>query len=512
MEQPRVSKKPRKETDFSLCIQCQDPATHHGALVTEPSLDSYSNFLQFIHERARYGDADYPKISGRLACFTATDLRDKKAKWHRTCYGSTCNSAHLERAKVRHQKACQQGESQHLQKRRGRPSSAPASTSTSGSTKGETPLFTRSASTPFNADLCFFCQEVRKETVHEVSTFNAGQQLRHVVEESSNQKWKVQLSAAISADDARAIDIKYHLSCWVQNVQRGTKASSEDKEHTLRETNVGKIASDIEFVSLVRSLLQAGEVLNMSDLKSLYSRILDSNGVHNVQSSTTQGMKEKIASHIDDVHFMKPKRRNESDRVFSTAKRDAAMEDAMTKTTESNIRQLFESASLLRSAIAVQTKCPWEFQGQLNTDDAEKHVPEALYAFIRWILEGPATSIEPETVRSATIHRDVLAISQNIMYCHKSKRQVTYKPKDRDAPFRHRLRMATAACRWHCSPPVHQKQEASRLLHGFGMSVDYSQILRLETQLANSVIETTKEQGAYLPTNNAHGSICFFCD
>ena len=43
--------------------------------------------------------------------------------------------------------------------------------------------------------------------MHEVSTFNGGKQLQEVVE-SRNLKWKVQLRAAISADDARAIDGK----------------------------------------------------------------------------------------------------------------------------------------------------------------------------------------------------------------------------------------------------------------------------------------------------------------
>ena len=59
------------------------------------------------------------------------------------------------------------------------------------------------------------------------------------------------------------------------------------------------------------------------------------------------------------------------------------MEDAMAKTSESDIRQLFESASVLRDAIARQNKDPWEFNGELSNDDAEKHVPKALYSFIR---------------------------------------------------------------------------------------------------------------------------------
>ena len=339
-------------------------------------------------------------------------------------------------------------------------------------------------------------------------TFSAGKQLQKAVDESKNQTWKVQLSATITKDDARAIDVKYHLSCWVHNVQRGATSSSEDKAYTQQEANVGKVVSDIEFVSLVRTLLQAGEVVTMTDLKSAYSNMLESNGVH--MKPSTRDIKEKITSHIDDVHFMKSKRRNESDRVFTTAVRDAAMEDAMAKTTESDIRQLFESASVLRAAITAQNKHPWEFKGELSNEDAEQHVPKALSAFIRWLVAGPAANIETDTVRSATIHRDVLTISQNIMYCFKSKRQVTNKPKQPDAPFCHRLEWPQLLS---VGIAVHQSTRNKKLLeflHGFGLSVDYTRILRLETQLANAVRGNPGTRNIFA-SNNVQGDIHFLC-
>ena len=138
----------------------------------------------------------------------------------------------------------------------------------------------------------FFCQEIKKDKVHEVSSFNAGKQLQKAVDESSNQKWKVQLSTAITTNDAHAIDVKYHLSCWVQNVQRFKKKGFKNIDHTLEEANVGIVASDIEFVGLVCTLLEDGKVLNMTDLKSVYSRILRTNGVPDIKLST-HDIKEK---------------------------------------------------------------------------------------------------------------------------------------------------------------------------------------------------------------------------
>lgn len=96
--EPSTSKKPRLETDFKLCIQCQELGT--GVLVSELSEEACSKFLQFVHKRGQYGDADYAQISGRLRGYTASNLKDMKAKWHRKCYGLTCHSGHLERAKA----------------------------------------------------------------------------------------------------------------------------------------------------------------------------------------------------------------------------------------------------------------------------------------------------------------------------------------------------------------------------------------------------------------------------
>ena len=53
-----ATKKARQDSDFSLCIQCQVQNPHK--LVSEPSLEAYTKFLQFIHERGQYGDAEYP--------------------------------------------------------------------------------------------------------------------------------------------------------------------------------------------------------------------------------------------------------------------------------------------------------------------------------------------------------------------------------------------------------------------------------------------------------------------
>ena len=131
--------------------------------------------------------------------------------------------------------------------------------------------------------------------------------------------------------------------------------------------------------------------------------------------------------------------------------------------------------------------------------DAEKHVNKVLYAFIRGLLEVPATSITIEIVSSATINCDVLAIIENIMYCYKSKRQVTDTQKYPEGPFQHRLEWPQLLV---VSIAVHQSTRIKKLLEsllGFDLFVDYSQMLSLEKRLANPIIESTREEGVYFP-------------
>ncbi len=268
---------------------------------------------------------------------------------------------------------------------------------------------------------------------------------------------------------------------------------------------MGIIASDIEFICLVRNLLKDGPV-SMADLRQTYTSILQKNGAHTVHCD--RDMKKKLNLNIENIHFIQPKRRNESERVFSTSVRDAVIEDAMT--AEKDINHLFQSASILRKAIQEHRgKHPWKFDGSLSASDAEENVPNALYSFLRWVLNGPTKSLKTE-VRSTAVHNDVLSISQNIMYSFKSKRQVIYQPVDTEAPFRHRLEWPQSLA---VGIAVHQSTRSQKLvqfLHSFGLSVDYSRILRLETQLASSVIEANTAQGGYLPSTMKKGAFIFF--
>ena len=62
-------------------------------------------------------------------------------------------------------------------------------------------------------------------------------------------------------------------------------------------------------------------------------------------------------------------------------------------------------------------------------------VPAELYTAIRWIMMGPADSLETKK-RTKVLDRAALTVSQNIMHGFKSNRQVKYKPTRELEAFR----------------------------------------------------------------------------
>ena len=145
--------------------------------------------------------------------------------WHKDCYKDVIHKVHIERLKNRYEEALRVGEAPK-QGTKGRPLAKTHVTSPPDEDSGSLIRYTRSQSKPYDKNTCFFCDgKSEKGQLHQISTFNAGDQLRKVVESSNNEQWKVNLSAALNPKDAHAIDIKYHLPCWVKHVQRSHQVS-----------------------------------------------------------------------------------------------------------------------------------------------------------------------------------------------------------------------------------------------------------------------------------------------
>ena len=163
-------------TDYELCLKCQTG----GDLVAKPEKASYVRFMECLNQWAKCKHPVYLKIQKRLEHITETELEEKGATWHSTCYKETVNKTNLEKAQKRYEASVTQGTASLVTSPRvGRPtgktSQKPSYTSTSKH-------FTRSSSrasskTELSVEreqkaCCLFCDKDDTDAdLHEVETF-----------------------------------------------------------------------------------------------------------------------------------------------------------------------------------------------------------------------------------------------------------------------------------------------------------------------------------------------------
>lgn len=269
----------QSKTDFKICVKCQVPG---GILVTSPQLESYGKFLEAVEKRAVFGDGDFPAIRYRLQQYNANDFVSAKATWHKQCYKDTVHAHKIERAEKAYKRKLSETLDVSVIEEQNESSKIPS----------QRP-FTRSAANPFREDKCFFCNEGHeKEVLHEVRSMNMGKQIREVVEKSQNREWQVKLQP-INPDDARAINVKYHLYCYVKHVQR---AGTGDLPMVSRDEQIHQISVDTELCSILKNMLTEGVFMSMDVVRGIYDQLLESHGL--IRSSTSKEVKAKIVQYM----------------------------------------------------------------------------------------------------------------------------------------------------------------------------------------------------------------------
>ncbi|XP_068738276.1 uncharacterized protein [Montipora capricornis] len=184
----------------------------------------------------------------------------------------------------------------------------------------ERSILTRSQTSPFSKDVCFFCdcETGYRETLVNVTTFGAGESLLKAISLSHNEKLTVKMNTALAANDAHSVDIKCHMNCWY--VLRKPSSS--------RETNsisASEIAAKIEFLTMTEIALHNGKIATMSELLSAFESILEENNVPDA-SCKRKVLKQLLQKEIPDIEFHKPKRVNESERVSAKKTRGEAIQ------------------------------------------------------------------------------------------------------------------------------------------------------------------------------------------
>ena len=269
---------------------------------------------------------------------------------------------------------CQRAKARYEQNLTARRGSSASESSVSGT-------FTRSQSTPFNKNVCFFCNDtaIERNKLHEVVAFNAGSSLKQAIEKSDDKELKVKLCTAIDAGDAHAIDIKYHKRCWAQHVTNVLRKKTDTPE---TQSAAAEIAAEIEFLSMLEGILSEGNVPSMASLQTAYISIQMANYVQEPNCDRRQ-LRQMIESKIPDVEFHKAKCVNESDRVSIKASRDAAisMADDVKKDANEDMKILCKAAAVLQNATKKADR--WNFSGSFTVKD--KQMPKELYSFFQWV-------------------------------------------------------------------------------------------------------------------------------
>ena len=269
----------------------------------------------------------------------------------------------------------------------------------------------------------FFCQKHDdKQAVHAIQSESRGKQLHEFVKNCDRDLYKVYLSSAITPDDALSIDVQYHRICWTKHVLLAADHIPQP-EHTVHQEN--EIAANIEFLNLMRNLLEEGKILCLDDAYKTYLDILK---YHLCEASPRKYLRELMMTNIDGIEFAHAFRRNESDRFYLTAAKIAAIDSAVENCSDSDLNTIFHCSKIIRQEILKAKN--WQFDGKLDADKKK------LLTLLQWIISGVATELHTEK-RVDDVNKKATLLSQKIMFEVKIDRQVKHAPKsdETEKPF-----------------------------------------------------------------------------
>ena len=215
-----------------------------------------------------------------------------------------------------------------------------------------------------------------------------------------------------------------------------------------------------------------------------------------------------MIANIDGIEFVRAFRRNESDRFCLTAAKISAIDSAVENSSDSDLRMIFRCSKILRQEILEASN--WQFDGMLNTDTREM-IPTKLFTMLQWILSGVATELQTEK-RIDDVNRKAILLSQQIMYEVKTDRQVKHAPKsdEKETSFRHQREYPLQVGVGVLAHQQFRSRSLTDLLHKLGVSVDYSRILRIETQLTEAVLRHSVDHGICVPPALDKGQFIYF--
>ena len=204
----------------------------------------------------------------------------------------------------------------------------------------------------------------------------------------------------------------------------------------------------------------------------------------------------------EGIEFSRPKRVNEPHRVSMKCTRDAILENIERETDKMNkeLSILYQAALVLRKKIM---KCKrWVFEGSLPLDMKEV-IPEEVYIFFNWCIKGNCDISSTVEVKDKYIEKKSEVLSQMLMSSCLTERQLKNISSIQFHNMRETPLQVAVGLTLHGST---RNKKVVEMFHGLGCSIDYPRVLRLETQIASSVLDKIRENsGIYLPPDIVKG-------
>ena len=152
------------------------------------------------------------------------------------------------------------------------------------------------------------------------------------------------------------------------------------------------------------------------------------------------------------------------------------------------MKTLFHVAALIRKSIR---KCKrWVLTGALN-NITDGNVPMELFSLFRWAIQGPFVLLSSEKKSSEVhVHKRAKSLTQNTVTMCLSDCQVKRKKSETTRMTAEMPRQLATGLAVHQAV---RSKELIRLHHRFGMSVDYNQVLRVESQIESNVLQRMEQ-------------------
>ena len=164
--------------------------------------------------------------------------------FHRECYADATNATNIKRAETEFEKSN---------------SSARPEAVSPGTSRARV---TRSSLDSYQRDKCFFCQdETESQPLINLRTFNRSNMIKEAIEKADNDTLRIRFN---SFSDAHAGDVKYHLPCMINNVDRVLYGSKSEKAEDPNE--IIRYAVEEELVSSVELGIRSGSIFDMKTI------------------------------------------------------------------------------------------------------------------------------------------------------------------------------------------------------------------------------------------------------